>query len=331
MLYKRGKHWWVRFSFAGVEYARSARTTVRGEAQRFEAAYRKQVWEERQLGTKPRYTWGQAKERWLKERAHKRTIGKDRQMFATLDLDTLYLDDFTRDDLTRLRDDLARKHSPATANRYMALVRAVLKQATDWDWLVKVPKVPQLKVANIEPNWITRADFERLAAFLPKHQADMARFAVNTGLRQRNVSGLRWEQVDLPRKCCWIPGGKAKAGKPIAVPINAEAMAVLRDQPTREGAVFLYEGREVGQVNTKAWRSAVKKAGLTLRWHDLRHTWASWHIQAGTPAFVLQELGGWSSPDMVKRYAHLSPGHLADYAENIRQTAVRHKRPRQTS
>jgi integrase len=328
MLYKRGSTWWVRFSFAGREYARSARTTNRGEAQRFEAAYRKQVWEQHQLGSRPRYTWQQAGERWLKERAHKRSLSKDEQMLATLapDLADLYLDTLTRDGLTALRDDLAQRFSPATANRYMALVRAVLKQAVEWDWIVKAPKVPQLKVATQEPNWISRKDFERLCALLPEHQAAMARFAVNTGLRQRNVSGLKWEQVDLARKCCWIPGGKAKAGKPIPVPLNAEAIAVLKAQITREGPVFLYDGKPVGQVNTKAWRAAVRKAGLTLRWHDLRHTWASWHIQAGTPAFVLQELGGWSSPEMVKRYAHLSPGHLADYAENIGQTAGQHKR-----
>lgn len=321
MLYKRGSVWWVRFSFAGREYARSARTTSRTAAQRFEAAYRQQVWEEQQLGARPRYSWGQAKERWLKERAHKRTIGKDRQMFAALDLDSLYLDDFNRDDLTRLRDDLARQHSPATANRYMALVRALLKAAVEWDWLSKAPKVPLLKLSQPEPRWISRAEFERLASFLPPHQAAMARFGVNTGLRQRNVSGLRWSQIDLDRKCAWIPGGKAKGGKPIPVPLNSEALGVLEAIKGREGPVFTYKGEPVSQVNTKAWRAAVAKAGVQpFRWHDLRHTWASWHIQAGTPAFVLQELGGWSSPEMVKRYAHLSPGHLADYAENIRQT-----------
>jgi integrase len=50
---------------------------------------------------------------------------------------------------------------------------------------------------------------------------------------------------------------------------------------------------------------------------DLRHTWASWHVQDGTPLFALQELGGWESPEMVRRYAHLSAGHLARYADRL--------------
>lgn len=63
----------------------------------------------------------------------------------------------------------------------------------------------------------------------------------------------------------------------------------------------------------------MRKAGIKdFRWHDLRHTWASWHVQVGTPLHVLQELGGWSTFVMVQRYAHLSAAHLAGHAENIR-------------
>ena len=49
----------------------------------------------------------------------------------------------------------------------------------------------------------------------------------------------------------------------------------------------------------------------------LRHTWASWHVQAGTPLFALQEMGGWESPQMVRRYAHLTAEHLAPYADRL--------------
>lgn len=73
------------------------------------------------------------------------------------------------------------------------------------------------------------------------------------------------------------------------------------------------------QTATKTWRTACASVGLkNFRWHDLRHTWASWHAQDGTPLNVLQELGGWESSEMVRRYAHLSTVHLADYV-NRRQ------------
>ena len=63
---------------------------------------------------------------------------------------------------------------------------------------------------------------------------------------------------------------------------------------------------------------ALKRASIeNFRWHDLRHTWASWHVQDGTPLHVFQELGGWETPLMVRRYAHLAADHLAAYASRV--------------
>ena len=85
--------------------------------------------------------------------------------------------------------------------------------------------------------------------------------------------------------------------------------AVVQEQIGKHLAVvFTFEGRPILQPNTKAWRKALERAGIeNFRWHDLRHTWASWHVQAGTPLHVLQELGGWETPAMVRRYTHLAP------------------------
>ncbi len=80
--------------------------------------------------------------------------------------------------------------------------------------------------------------------------------------------------------------------------------------------VFTYNGKTITQVNTKAWRKTLKEVGIeSFRWHDLRHTWASWHIQEGTPQHILQELDGWSSPEMVQKYAHLCSEHLMQWVD----------------
>jgi integrase len=63
--------------------------------------------------------------------------------------------------------------------------------------------------------------------------------------------------------------------------------------------------------------NALKRSDIEdFRWHDLRHTWASWHAQGGTPLFALQELAGWETEKMVRRYAHLAAERLAVYAGN---------------
>jgi integrase len=63
---------------------------------------------------------------------------------------------------------------------------------------------------------------------------------------------------------------------------------------------------------------SLSRAGIdNFRWHDLRHTWASWHVQSGTPLFALQELGGWESAEMVRQYAHLAADHLTPFADRL--------------
>jgi len=82
--------------------------------------------------------------------------------------------------------------------------------------------------------------------------------------------------------------------------------------------VFTYRGNPVKKAGTKFWRNTLKQVGIEhFTWHGLRHSWASWHVQNGTPLSALQELGGWADVTMVMRYAHLSSEHLKDYAKNI--------------
>ena len=103
------------------------------------------------------------------------------------------------------------------------------------------------------------------------------------------------------------------------MPLNAPALALLSKQMGKHQThVFSFRGQPIRQVSTKAWYEAQARAGIQdFRWHDLRHTWASWPVQSGTPLFALQELGGWESAEMVRRYAHLSAEHLAPYADRL--------------
>jgi len=154
--------------------------------------------------------------------------------------------------------------------------------------------------------------------------AFMMRFSLATGLRETNVTKLEWSQVDMHRRCAWIDAENSKSKRAIAVPLNDDAMAVLRSQIGKhETRVFTYKGEPVARANNHAWRKALKRAGVeNFRWHDLRHTWASWHVQNGTPLNVLKELGGWADLKMVLRYAHLSSEHLANYANNSRYDKI---------
>ena len=219
----------------------------------------------------------------------------------------------------RIREIRRRQVAASSVNRELAVLRFVLNRCvTDWDMLDSAPKVPLFRVERTEPRWATRAQIHALLGKLPPHSRDMTILACATGLRRSNITGLEWSRVDVARATAFVPASQAKGRRAIVVPLNADALAVLeRWRGKHERYVFVFRKRApITQVATRKWRVACNAVGLEgFRFHDLRHTWASWQVQAETPLSHLQELGGWASFTMVQRYAHLSPGHLKQYAD----------------
>ena len=324
-LFKRGKVWWVRFSIPnGQRIRQSARTANRQLAQEYHDRLKAAYWRAHKLGEKPRRKWEEAVERWLTEKQGEKVTLQD-------DIDHLrrvhphlygrYLDEIDRDVLDGLTQSrVSDGVSNATVNRMLEVVRAILRRAErEWGWLDRAPHVRMLPEARRRVRWLTREEADRLLSELPEHLAAMMQFSLATGLREANVVNLEWSQVDLDCRRAWIHADQAKSRKAIPVPLNAEAILVLRGQLGNHSTrVFTFKGRPIRKANNHSWRKALVRAGIPdFRWHDLRHTWASWHVQRGTPLHVLQELGGWSDYGMVRRYAHLSVEHLTPYAESL--------------
>lgn len=137
-----------------------------------------------------------------------------------------------------------------------------------------MPSFEPYPVKSERLRWLTQEEAARLLQELPRHLADMAEFSLLTGLRQSNVTGLEWAQVDMQRRCAWIYPDQAKAREPIPVSLNDQAIQVLRRQLGKhQRVVFTYKGQPVTQTNTKVWRKALARAGIEdFTWHGLRHT-----------------------------------------------------------
>jgi integrase len=327
-LYKRKKssYYWCRFTVRGEEIRRSTGTAIKDDAEEFETNLRSHYWRQAKLG-QSFHTFRQAAERWLEE-TDKATKDKDEQRLEWWNhfIGDLPLREINADVLAAARKRLAERKvkntertlSKTTINHYMQVVRGILRKAKDeWEWLDSVPKVPMHTLKKKDPRWITRDQFHHLLTFLPDHTRDLVHFAVATGKRKANITHLRWDRVDLKRKTAYIPSNEAKASEGIPIALNKDAVAILkRRQGIDETYCFTYQGHPVKDVATAAWRKAVKAAGFPgLRYHDMRHTWASWQVQSETPLQVVKEMGNWKSFEMVLRYAHLSPGHLRQYAD----------------
>ncbi len=305
----------------GRRIRQSAGTRDRTQALEYHDRIKADLWRQSRLKDKPDRTWREAVVKYLDEKKHKRSIKKDVEAFRWLDryFGNRRLSEITRDEIHRVRDIKREETSPTTANRMLQIVRALMRKAErEWEWIDRAPAVQLLQEPKRRIRWITKPEATALLRALPDHLAAIVRFALATGLRESNIVHLEWSQIDLARGTAWVHADLTKNRRAISVPLNQDAIGVIRQQigkhPVR---VFTYRGNPVNGANNTAWRSALTRAGIKdFRFHDLRHTWASWHVQAGTPLHVLQELGGWESFDMVRRYAHLGGQHLAGYAEN---------------
>ena len=148
------------------------------------------------------------------------------------------------------------------------------------------------------------------------HITPMVLLSLNTGVRQGELFSLAWENVDLVRKTVTVLASHSKGNTTRTIPLNAEALAVLttvKPDPAK-GLVFKspVTGGRFNNVK-KAWAEVTKAARVPrLRWHDLRHDFASQLVMRGAPLFTVQKLLGHANSRMTQRYAKLAPSTLAD-------------------
>ena len=229
-------------------------------------------------------------------------------------------------------DGAARKllpgRAPSTLNRQVYTpAAAVLHHAARKKWCSK-PVIARPKQPKGRVRWITYDEADRLIAAAAPHMRPLVVFLLSTGARLSEALYLDWRDVDLSR--AHVTFKDTKNGESRGVPMHPRAVAALASvEWKREGAVFRrpagkikktgriwlpYEDRGGvggGQVKT-AWAGMCRRAGISdFTPHDCRHTWATWHYAANKDLQALMELGGWKSPDMVFRYAHVNVSHLA--------------------
>ncbi len=191
----------------------------------------------------------------------------------------------------------------AAVNRYVALLRQVGNLAERWGWtdaplgrrVVLLPENSQRHV------YLTADQVRALQAVADPLTADVIAFAVLTGLRRSELLALQPDQL---RGNLLALDAKTKSGRPRGIPLPPEAARIARRR--LPWGVRHWELR-------RAFEAAREAAGLPdVRWHDLRHTYASWLAQKGQPLSAIRDLMGHSSLAVTNRYAHLAPSHLRD-------------------
>lgn len=317
-LYKQtgSEIWWVSISVPGhPRVRRSSGVTDRVEAQRFHDEVKAGLWSAPKV--KGRKSWGDAVVAW--------TTIEDRSKSELLSLRKFgrTFGDPPLDRITGEQIEVALKFckTAGTYTRYRTMIVAILNNAIKRKWLREMPDIPTRNDKKKKVRmWLTHEQWDKLYEALPEHLKAPAVFALNTGLRQANVFGLCWSEVDLERALVVVEAEDTKDNDHLAVPLNDDAIEALKSQVGKHADfVFVYRNKPL--LKPKAgFKDACVRAGIPeFTWHGLRHTWATWHIQNGTPLEVLQKLGGWSDLRMVMNYAHHAPGFAAQFVNNVRK------------
>ena len=327
---QRSRNWLVEFVVDGRRYRRSSGTPVKRQAEALE----RKCWQEAREGhfecpeIRP-ITLGAAADRYYETIIAPRTTReKSKQAEAhALGLIKRHLGEetclsaFTAPVIAKWRDQLLREgRAPATVNRYLATLRAILGRACrDWGALSEVPQIKLFPLRNQRDRVVSAEEEDRILEQSASHLRPLVIFLVDTGARLSEALDVTWADVELPDAARGrVRLMHTKSGRPRQVPLTKRlrgVLASLRRKESKPGEpVFLYRALGAGEPvpyrnPTKAWKSALRRAEVdrTLRLHDLRHTFASRLVSHGVPLLDVSKLLGHRTTAMTQRYAHLLP------------------------
>jgi len=282
--------------------------------------------------------------------------------------------ELTEWDITKWRSAQKKKgKADSSINREVAALKAVLSKAVEWG-VIEIHPLAKVKMARIDKSGVVRylSDDEEIslrkaldqreaglcegrtkgnmwradrgyplyADMTQKNFADhikpMTLLSLNTGMRRGEVFSLTWDAVNLQQAMLTVFGQTAKSSQTRHIPLNEEALAVLKNWQADSGKVsgLVFPNRKgVRFDNIKgAWGNVLKLAGIqNFRWHDLRHTFASKLVMAGVDLNTVRELLGHSDIKMTLCYAHLAPEHKAAAVALLAKPVSRKKESRDTA
>ena len=279
-------------------------------------------------------------------RANKRSWETDQYRLGTLlpRLGDVLLTDLRPDVIERYKTERVDAHkAPGTVNRELALLRRMLSLAVEWGLLTQHPMatVKSLQEPPGRLRYLSADEYQALLAACAPHLRPIVVCAVHTGMRKGEILGLTWDQVDVRKRVIRVV--RTKSGQARAIPINDPLAAELQRLPRRLGTDVVFWNEQTGRRYVdvgRAFESALARAGLSekletpwvdsrgiarvkvrwrplVRFHDLRHTFAT-HVQAGLGDLrVTQALLGHQDIRMTLRYAHLSETRLRDAVAHL--------------
>ncbi|KGA24946.1 integrase [Pectobacterium brasiliense] len=322
-IYRRGKTYWVDISTPdGERIRRSAGTTERAKAQEYHDKLKHEVWQVARIGKIADRTFEELIILALRD-AEDQSCFENKQIYARYWLtvfDGRIISSISGEEITnKLPTHSTAKNcklSNATRNRYRAFIIRALSLAVKSGWIRNMPYTSMQREPKVRVRWIEKSQARALIESLRLDwMKRVVSFALLTGARKGEIFSLKWDSVNLSRRIAIVTADNAKSGRARPLPLNDDAVKIINACGRDSDYVFSANGVRIVEINRTDFCNALRISGIAdFRFHDLRHTWASWHVQNGTPLMTLKELGGWEKLEMVNKYAHLSTEHLRQFS-----------------
>ena len=240
-----------------------------------------------------------------------------------------WLTDITAQQIERFKAQRVKEVKAATVTRNLAVLKHVFSTAIEWGYLYENPakSVKTLRINNRRLRYLTAEEIDRLTNAAGVHLKPIIILAVNTGMRRGEIFDLEWVHVDLKNRVIEVIDSKNGDKRTIA--INGTLLETLHRLPRRIDTPNMFPGKNGGRLTDikTAFPKARKKAGLNdVRFHDLRHTFASHLVMAGVDLMTVKELLGHKTLKMTDRYSHLSPDHKANAVKVLDALSVGKKK-----
>ena len=262
--------------------------------------------------------------------------GRSREHFLDFwdrQLGRLKLSDICPAHVVEGRDRLLKdKRSPATCNRYVSAISSVLQACVEeWYWLERNParSIRRMKENNRRSRFLDDQELDRLLKSCKKDPEllDVVVLALSTGARRGELQALQWKDVDLKSEFITFRNTKNKTDR--TIPIVSKALEMFkkrfRERVLGKGDWVFPAPKSEGYADFRhRFPRYVKQAEIKdFRFHDLRHTAASYLAAAGASERKIAEILGHKTLEMVKRYTHLRPEHLRDEMKMLGEAIIR--------
>jgi integrase len=333
-LINRGGIWHIDKRICGRRVCQSTQTNRIEKAEQYLARVMEETRQAALYGVRPKRTFYQAAARFVLENQHKRSLKDDvarlkglMPWIGDLPIDRIHMGSL-QPWIDRRRKE---GRSPGTINHGLQIVRRILNLAAgEWmdehglTWLARPPKIKFLpNRGKREPYPLGWEEQASLFRELPDHLEQMALFAVNTGCRDAEICGLRWEwEVKVPSlgtSVFILPGSLVKNGDERLVVLNDVAKSVIQARRGQHREyVFTYQGSPVARMLNSAWLRARKRVGLPqVRVHDLKHTFGRRLRAAGIGFEDRQDLLGHRSSRITTHYSAAELSKLIEAANSV--------------